>query len=129
MEELEAIKRRLAKVRREISSASEELQRLRAEEYGLMLSIARLTGQPLPRPVDEPPRAGRQAPRITPVIREILSKAEQPLTRTDIVDRLLPFGVKATPDAVSASLSYLRRTGAVTNAGGLWSLHRTEGAS
>lgn len=74
MEELEAIKRRLAKVRREISSASEELQRLRAEEYGLMLSIARLTGQPLPRPVDEPPRAGRQAPRITPVIREILSR-------------------------------------------------------
>ena len=120
---MEAIRLRLVEVRREITSATEHLQRLRDEEYGLSLSLARMTGGKSPsRPAHQVVRRARSqgGGRLTPAVRAILETAEQPLTRMEIAELLSEDGRDATPDAVSASLSYLRRLRIVVNHGGCW---------
>jgi hypothetical protein len=134
MDELEAIQRRLAQVRREIAVASEHLQQLRDEEYGLSLAVARLTSGPLPEPtVDHtspaPATAGESKVRITPAVRAILTETDHPLTRHEIAKRLSELGLSVSPDTVSASLSYLRKAGTARNAAGRWYLANNSSAA
>jgi hypothetical protein len=128
---VEALRRRLAEVRGEIAAASEQLQQLRDEEYGLSLSLTRMTGAstPTPQRVESSqvvPSSGRA--RITPTVRTLLAESPCPLTRVEIAQQLVDDGVRATPDAVSASLSYLRRQGVASNAGGRWYLSPRSGS-
>jgi len=123
VEELEAIRRRLAGVRREIVATSARLQELRDEERGLSLSVARLAGSP-EQPIASD-RAGQGSrhlgkTRITPVVRALLASADRPLTRNEITDQLLEQGLHTSPDTVSASLAYLRKTGVAANMDGRW---------
>lgn len=129
---VEALRSRLAEVRREIAATSEQLQRLRDEEYGLSLSLARMTGDPSPSPPDvessrTTPTSGKA--RITPAVRALLAESSSPLTRMEIVGQLGEDGISTSPDAVSASLSYLRKQGTAINAGGRWYLsHQPTGS-
>ena len=128
---VEALRQRLAEVRGEIAAASEQLQQLRDEEYGLSLSLARMTGTPMPAPPgvessQVAPSSGRA--RITPTVRALLAESSCPLTRVEIAQQLAEDGVRATPDAVSASLSYLRKQGVASNAGGRWYVSQHSGS-
>lgn len=127
MKGVEALQSRLAEVRREIVGTSERLQRLRDEEYGLSLSLARMTGSPVPRAAEAgsnqtAPAGGRI--RITPAVRALLAETPSPLTRTEIVYKLAEDGIATSPDTVSASLSYLRKHGVASNTGGRWHMTR-----
>jgi DNA-binding transcriptional ArsR family regulator len=117
------MRQRLVEVRRKIATVCERLQQLRDEEYGLALSLARITGDVAPPSpgghVTPEPRPARRV-RLTPAVRSVLASAEQPLTRNEITEQLLDLGLDASPDAVSASLSYLQRAGGVRNAAGRW---------
>lgn len=123
MEELEAIQRRLARVRNEIAATAARLQQLREEEHGLALSVARLSDS-AEGVVDDgrlpDPSGSGEKMRITPVVRALLASGDRPLTRHEITSKLSEVGLSVSPDAVSASLSYLRRRGAIRNAGGRW---------
>jgi hypothetical protein len=123
MDELEAIQRRLTWVRREINVASARLQQLKEEERGLALSVARLSGSwdqgMAASHASQALRSSRQT-RLTPTVRSLLIRAGGPMTRHEIAEQLSETGLQASLDAVSASLSYLRRTGAVHNADGHW---------
>ncbi len=104
---------RLRAVREEIARVEAELERLRDEHEDLRL---RLEGaEQVPTDSIPPNRV-----RITPSIRDILRQSESPLTRSDIVYSLQSRGIQASEDAVSASLSYLKRQGWAKNVSRLW---------
>jgi hypothetical protein len=121
----EVLGRRLEEVRQEIASTSERLQQLKDEEYGLTLSLARITGGPRPRrsPAGNkgkgPLTAGGRA-RLTPLVRDLLSRSTTPLTRAELRDKLPPNVGDVSLDAISASLSYLRGQGLAANVAGAW---------
>ncbi|MBP2477721.1 DNA-binding NarL/FixJ family response regulator [Crossiella equi] len=120
----DTLTRRLADVRVAISTTLKQLSLLKAEEYGIALSLARLTGSALPqRPtapeVTEHPRVGRRQ-RLTPEVRRVLQESAAALTRHEIAERLSTTNTTVEVNAVSASLSYLRRLGVVANIDGSW---------
>lgn len=119
----EVLGRRLEELRRDIASTLERLNRLRDEEYGLALALARLTGVPSPsRPskdVGRTPDASTGS-RLTPLVRAVLRQSATPLTRVEVRERLQAGGRDVSLDAVSASLSYLRRHGMAANLSGSW---------
>jgi hypothetical protein len=120
----EFLGRQLAELRREITSTSERLRRLKDEEYGFALALARLTGGPHPRPPDVSD-IGRGSStsarlRLTPLVRLVLQRSAAPLTRSEVREILSAGGGAVSLDAVSASLSYLKRQGVAANVGGAW---------
>lgn len=113
----------------------EEVASLQAERYGLQLALARLRGGVVPvppPPLPALPGDGTVEPGWVPASWQELSRAEAvyqvlleengALSRGTITERLAEVGrVGDDPDAVSAALAYLRRTGRAERTGlGQW---------
>lgn len=118
--DVETLRARLLQVRSEIAAASQHLERLRDEEFGIALAIARLTDSPLPTRQGDSRSSGEVRYRVTPLVRSILGAASGPLTRNEICEEVAKLGSPTSADIVSASLSYLRRKGFALNTGGAW---------
>jgi hypothetical protein len=120
----EVLQRRLADVRRRIAATAEQLDQLKDEEYGISLALARLTDGPVPQRESATRSAGQHRPskdqRLTPLVRNTLQQSPEPMTRHEIADALSSRGAEVDVNAVSASLSYLRRHGVAVNVGGAW---------
>lgn len=132
--EAEVMREQLRAVRAEISKTAILLERLRDEERGLRLALARVAGEAtssnaVAEEVASSRTNGRSSRprggRLTPLVRATLEASAEPLDRHAIVDRLSEAGRQTTPDAVSASLSYLHRQGYVRSDGGLWAVRRS----
>lgn len=90
----------------------------------MALAIARLTNGPLPirsagPASDGSPRSSGQR-RLTPLVRDAIRRSAVPVTRHQLVHILSEDTVDMIPDAVSASLSYLRRRGVARDIDGGW---------
>jgi hypothetical protein len=112
-------------VRAEIAELMRRLAQLRDEECGLVIAIARHAGEETSddvRPQRQTPSSGARK-RLTPLVRAVLAQEKTPLDRHAIADLLASSGIDATADSVSASLSYLQRTGVVVKVEGKW-VHR-----
>lgn len=84
-------------------------------------ALAALTGEPLP--TARRPSSGNRSKLVL----KILSDASGPKTRHELADALEALGSPTTADDVSASLTYLRRTGQARRSGdGGWEVVATE---
>jgi hypothetical protein len=117
------VEEKLAVAQERLQEALEEVDRLRAEAYGLQLALARHG--------DDPDGAKLVAMRAQGVVmsrssavQQLLLEAQQPLSPSEISERLVqyrPPGTVDTPKDVGAALAYLKRTQqAVTVGRGQW---------
>ena len=112
----------------------EQVNGLQAERYGLQLALARRRDQAPTADLQGPLRPPQQGARATwetvpwqdmsraEAVLQLLLEEGGPLSRMGIAERLAEVGrVGDDPDAVSAALAYLRRTGRAERAGaGQW---------
>lgn len=127
----------LADAEAELLRLEEQVTGFQAERYGLQLALARRRGQPGPVALTGPPSDRQDGPPWAVVPWQDLSRAEAvlelllqeggPLSRMTLTERLAEVGrVGDDPDAVSAALAYLRRTGRAERvAAGQWVARET----
>jgi hypothetical protein len=124
--DVDRLRAELESVRDEIRRASNRIRQLRDQERALEFALSQqVSGKPdLWFAAGREPGRGRK--RITPLVRALLTTSPEPLDRHTLSRMLHEHGSPASPDTVSASLSYLRRKGVAVNVGGMWTARAAE---